>query len=201
MTANEFREIIVPVSLVGRALSFFGLLFFVIYGLVNVLKRKPWPIAGTTITLVLTLIFVVLYYISVARVCCGGVTEDMVVNPPQPSNFGINKTYFYHNFEFPFVLDEEKVTDSLMNGSIISYKNPTKGEVESLMVLPLNNGWKSGGMQFYKDGGSQLLKYYKTLDKPGIQLFYKYDMNTGKYSSIDVKFIHPKDMANWVEKK
>lgn len=111
--------------------------------------------------------------------------------PPTAQDFGIEKTYTYHEFVFPFELDEKAVSDSLLNGTTITVHNPTDDEYEALLISHFSTGWEVVDQKYYKDGGSTWMKYSKDESKPSVEILYKWDMNKNGFSKFEIKFVKP----------
>ena len=148
-------------------------------------KKRLWRwIILITITVAIT---VIVFYVYLSKLL---VIDTPLITPLTFQDFGISQTYIYHDFTFPFPLPEKEVTDSLMNKSIIVVDNLTKNQIDALAGSVFSTKWKQFGYDFPGDG--MRVKYWKSDEKPAVEIFYKREEG-----SVEIKFIHPKDIPSW----
>lgn len=125
-----------------------------------------------------------------------------VINTPilNPADFGVNETFTYSGFRFPFKLSEEQVSQSLMDGEPITVKNVKWEWSDSIGVMASQDGWKEINFNFYSDGGSYSRSYFKSKDVPAVEIFFHWDMSKGGYEDLTVRFIHPAKIGSWLLK-
>ena len=116
------------------------------------------------------------------------------------TNLGINKTFTYYDFRFPFKFSEDQINRSLMNDEPITVKNVKQEWPDSVNSMALQDGWKLLDSILYSDGGSSAYRYFKSKDVPAVEIFYHWDALKGNYESVTVRFIHPAKIGSWLLK-
>jgi hypothetical protein len=154
-------------------------------GIVQPNKKRLWRwIILITITVAITAI---VFYVYLSKLL---VIDTPLITPLTFQDFGISQTYTYYDFTFPFPLSKEEVKDSLMNKSIIVVDNLTKNQIYALEDSVFSTEWKQFGYDFSGDG--MRVKYWKSDEKPAVEIFYKEELG-----HVEIKFIHPKDIPSW----
>jgi len=105
------------------------------------------------------------------------------------------KTYTYHSLRVPVELEENKVSESLMN------KQPIKIEKDicpQTLEMAKEDNWQILDTNHYTDGGSISYDLFKDKNQPAVAIFCKYEMALARYSETTIVFIHPARIGSWL---
>jgi len=108
--------------------------------------------------------------------------------------------YVYYNFHFPSELSGEEVNDSLLGSNSINKNGVENNWLSWIEQKNKAAGWQLLNTAQYSDGGSKREYYFLNKNNPAVEMFYQWDMTQGKFTNMDVKFIHLSRLCSWLAK-
>lgn len=103
----------------------------------------------------------------------------------------------YYDLRVPAKIGDQDLFDGLMNGKTITIAGVNT--CAQIKQMAKEDGWQMlGTPRVFDDGGSVSIDYFKANDKPAVTMFCRWDMGTGRYTSVALKFIHPASMGSWL---
>jgi hypothetical protein len=124
---------------------------------------------------------------------CDNSLRSGMLQPPSDLQVG----YVYNGLRLPVQLDETEVTNSLMDKKNIEIK---KNICSQTISMAKEDGWQVLDTDVFTDGGSTTYSLFKNKDVPAADIYCKYDMMSGKFSSTTISFIHPAYVGSWLLK-
>lgn len=158
-------------------------------------KKSGFTLLELIIAMGITLILIAVLILITNRLDSDNSTNTLSTSSPKTS-----KESTQYDFWLPFEVSEKEASDSLMNQTAIQIKTVDSSWPSQIDARAKQNKWQNLDEDNYLDGGSTISKYYLSAHVPAVEIFYKWNMSTGKYDSLSLKFIHPAQLPAWLLK-
>jgi len=130
-------------------------------------------------------------------VVVAGIAVSILVCSIHPGKEG-ESIWVYYGFRLPLRLSQQDVNNSLKDSKELTVENVSLEWIDLIDQMALKDGWQVLETRHFNDGGSVMKKYFKSKSNPAVQLFYKWDLNSGRYKSLSVLFIPPAKIDTWL---
>ncbi|MDP2812237.1 MAG: hypothetical protein Q8O32_00900 [bacterium] len=143
----------------------------------------------------LIVLAILLYFIGMSTI---NYFREKDTDQQRGNNSQIEASHTYYKFRFPFALDEQQISNSLMKKELIKISSIQLLWPDSIEKMAKQDGWTKINESNLNDGGSSFVSYFMDKDNPAVNLFYNWDISKGNFEYISIQFIHPAYIGSWL---